>query len=372
MSKPSKFSLKSIRTDGWFERIAESVASFQALCDIVGERFFAFSLITGARITALTVDRRSPDDSLVDFEVAGLESPEGHDTQRLTLARFRQRLVSALIAEEPSGPVPQRETDVEAIQLHIGVRYLLLAPLYGYSLEELNCLPQDSMLTVIQDGSSIEVELHEFRRMMRSLVLDELDRVSQATQDEGEGIDLARIPEAEEASLAGDHERVIQILGSWASPLTILLRTPDGQMLGGETRGALSVALGLLGSSLVACSEPAQGEDVLRLAVQYAVDTTKAGQAYARLGAALVAELRFGEAVAPLRRAANAGAPPELVWPALSLAFLEQGRLLAAFGAAEEGAAQGVVSPKMAAVRAQVVQRMPALKTWLELCARTS
>ena len=54
----SEFELDSVRTDGWFERIGEGIGSFQALCEIVGERFFAFSIIVGARITALTVDHR--------------------------------------------------------------------------------------------------------------------------------------------------------------------------------------------------------------------------------------------------------------------------------------------------------------------------
>jgi len=68
-AKTREFDLDAIRTDGWFERIGEGIGSFQALCEIVGERFFAFSIIVGARITALTVDRRNPDLSLVDFVV---------------------------------------------------------------------------------------------------------------------------------------------------------------------------------------------------------------------------------------------------------------------------------------------------------------
>ncbi|MEN9579037.1 MAG: hypothetical protein RJA70_2046 [Pseudomonadota bacterium] len=369
MSTPTVFNLQSVRTDGWFERIAESVGSFQALCDILGEKFFAFSLITGARITALTVDRRNPDESLVDFEVAGAE--DSQDSQRLTLGRFRQRLVSALIAEEPNGPPPQRDTDVEAMQLHIGVRYLLLAPLYGYQLELLSCSPQESLLTLIQEGEPVEVALDEFRRLMRSQVLDELDRVAE-DGSRGQGIDFSQIPEAESAASRGDHQRVIEILGSWAGPLTILLRTPDGQMLGADTRGLLSTALLLLGTSLVACAEPAQGEDILRLAVQYAVDTPKAAQAYAGLGAALILEQRYGEAIATLRRAANLGADPKDVWPKLALAFLEQGRVLAAFGAAEEGLAKGVSDPTLRAVRAQALDRLPAFPAWAEHCASAS
>jgi len=129
------------------------VGSFQALCDIVGERFFAFSLITGARITALTVDRRNPDNTLVDF-VVGLGDDEATraDTQRLTLSEFRRRLVGALVADEPSGPPPKRPSDTEAIQLHIGVRYLLLAPLYGYSLVELAIVPTGSTVRALHDG----------------------------------------------------------------------------------------------------------------------------------------------------------------------------------------------------------------------------
>ncbi len=359
----STFNLHSIRTDGWFERIAESVGSFQALCDILGERFFAFSLITGARITALTVDRRNPSESLVDFEVGGAEG-DGRSSQRLSLGRFRQRLVSALIADEPNGPQPQRETDVEAIQLHIGVRYLLLAPLYGYRLEELRCESEHSLLKLSQDAAPVVVELEEFRRLMRALVLEELDRVADAEQGE-EGIDLGRIPEAEEAAERGDHQRVVAILGAWAAPLTILLRTPDGQMLGTETRATLAGAMRLLGSSLTECGEPTQAEEILRLAVQYGVDTPRAAEAYAGLGRALNREQRYGEAIAALRRAANLGAEPELVWPQLAQAFLEQERLLAAFGAAEEGLSHGVEDPALTSVRAQVIERLPAFQAWL-------
>src|SRR5260221_8229004 len=105
MSVGHIFPLDAVRTDGWFERIGEGIGSFQALCEIVGERFFAFSMITGARITAVTVDRRNPDNTLVDFAVgAGEQEESTADTQRLTLADFRRRLVGALLTEEMSSP----------------------------------------------------------------------------------------------------------------------------------------------------------------------------------------------------------------------------------------------------------------------------
>src|ERR1041385_7883134 len=116
MPSDQAFSLEAIRTDGWFERIGESVGSFQALCDIVGEAFFAFSMITGARITALTVDRRNPDNTQVDFVIAaaGDEDTEP-DVQRLTLVDFRQRLVGALLTEDAVPPAPERDTDLEGL-----------------------------------------------------------------------------------------------------------------------------------------------------------------------------------------------------------------------------------------------------------------
>src|SRR5580658_10336665 len=121
--KPREFELESVRTDGWFERIGEGIGSFQALCEIIGERFFAFSIIVGARITALTVDRRNPDLSLVDFVVGVSDGDTDLEPQRLTLADFRRRLVGALLVEDDRpAPRPVRETDVESIQFYLGVR----------------------------------------------------------------------------------------------------------------------------------------------------------------------------------------------------------------------------------------------------------
>ncbi|HEU4539382.1 MAG TPA: hypothetical protein VFS00_34925, partial [Polyangiaceae bacterium] len=94
MAKPKAFPLDAVRADGWFERIGEGIGSFHALCEIVGDRFVAFSLITGARITALSVDRRALDNTIVDFVVGGGE--EEGEPQRLTLGDFRRRLVAAL------------------------------------------------------------------------------------------------------------------------------------------------------------------------------------------------------------------------------------------------------------------------------------
>src|SRR5687768_4751742 len=157
MPQPRSLSLELVRTDGWFDRVGQTVSSFQALCDILGERFFAFSLITGVRITALTVDRRHPENTLVDFTVGGADGAEA--SERLPLADFQRRLVSALLLEAQHGPAPQREQDAEAIQHFIGPQYLLLAPLYGLTLTDLSFENGEVAIHYVHDEVEHEVAL---------------------------------------------------------------------------------------------------------------------------------------------------------------------------------------------------------------------
>jgi hypothetical protein len=339
-AKMKTYPLDALRTDGWFERIGEGIGSFQALCEIVGERFFAFSMITGARITALTVDRRDSDRTLVDFTVA-VPSPDGpaQETQRVTLADFRRRLVGALLADDESGPAPTDPNDVEGLQAHIGVRYLLLAPLYGYSLHGLDVRSGVSTLTVIRDGEEEQYDLDDFRKRVRGHVNDELERVA----SKGRGaIDLTRVPEAEEAARAGDDAKVIKLLGPWPAPLAILLRTPEGQMLAPEHRSTIAKGLGLLGSACVRLGDVMQAEEIFRLAIQYAQDGDAAPDIFLRLGTAVLDDGRAGEAIAPLRRAAALGADPKDTWPVLGRAFFERRYYVAALGCVREAIAAGV------------------------------
>ncbi len=353
MPAPLEFDLDAIRTDGWFERIGEGIGSFQALCDIVGARFFGFAMITGARITALTVDRRNPDNTLVDFVVGPPDAEvTEEDSQRLTLADFRRRLVAALVTEEPNGPPPTRATDTEALQLFVGVRYLLLAPLYGYSLTRLTIDDRGSIVDLLHDGIEESYELDELRFRIRTHVREELERVSKGG---GRGaIDLGRVAEAEAAENQGDSVRVIELLGTWPAPLAIFLRTPEGQLLGGETKAMIARGLGILGSACILLGEVEKGEEVLRLAIQYAGDGAAAPEIYARLGESMARDQRWGEAIGPLRRAANLGAEGMRIWPVLAEAFVARGRFVAALAAVTEARAAGVGDARLARVNASI------------------
>jgi len=359
-------SLDLVRTDGWFDRVGQTVSSFQALCDILGERFFAFSLITGARITALTVDRRHPENTLVDFTVGANES-SNDEAERLPLADFQRRLVSALLLDAQHGPAPQREQDAEAIQHFIGPQYLLLAPLYGLSLRELCFDNGEPQLKFTCDAIEHAASLDEFRSNLRERVRAELNHV--ARPETRNAIDLSHVAQAEGLFARRDYAGVKELLGTWPAALTIFLRTPEAQALPPDTRGTLAHALGLLGSACSALSEASQAEEILRLAVQYAGDTPVAAQIYERLGSALLAEQRHGEAIGPLRRAAMLGATS--VWPRLSEAFLERGRFLAALGAVEEARRSGLEEATVAEVRRRVEERLAGvLAPWRTLVTR--
>lgn len=362
---PSKrqFPLDALRTDGWFERIGEGIGSFQALCEIVGERFFAFSIIVGARITALTIDRRSPDQTLVDFVVGSGEQEGELEPQRLTLADFRRRLVGALLVEEDKHPPPpDRETDIEAIQLYIGVRYLLLAPLYGYSLVSLSFDGVVPQVTALHDGIEERYDLDTLRLRIRTHVREELERVATGARS---AIDLSKVAEAEACALRKEWPKVIALLGTWPAPLAIFLRTPEGQMLAPEARALIAKGLGLLGSACVHLGEVEQAEEVFRIGIQYAQEGMAAAELFRRLGEALLVNDRAGEAIGPLRRALAFGGPPKDVLPPLARAFIKRGRYVAAFACLKDALSAGAPERDLAEdIRVVEVKLGPALTAW--------
>jgi hypothetical protein len=367
MAEKKEYALDSIRTDGWFERIGEGIGSFQALCEIVGERFFAFSIIVGARITALTVDRRSPDQTLVDFVVGVGEADGDLEPQRLTLADFRRRLVGALLVEEDrDAPPPERETDVEAIQLFIGVRYLLLAPLYGYSLLALQVegtgKDVKAELTVSHDGAEETHDLAQFRLRMRAHIREELERVATGARS---AIDLSKVAEAEAAALRNEWAKVVALLGAWPAPLAIFLRTPEGQMLAPDARGLIAKGLGLLGSACVHLGEVEQAEEVFRIGIQYAQEGMAAAELFRRLGEALLINGRPGEAIGPLRRAVAFGGSRADVMPPLARAFLKRGRFVAAYACLRDAMEAGVGERELAEELRQLENALgPSLTAW--------
>jgi tetratricopeptide (TPR) repeat protein len=347
--------LDAVRADGWFERLGDDSPNFRQLCDAVGEKFVAFSVIAGVRITALTVDRRSPDATLVDFVV-------GDDTteQRLALGEFRRRLVSAILAEEAPSPVDEieqeDESDLEAIQEVIGFRYVLLAPMFGIKLLELRRGGDEPAELLVESmGSEEEMTVGQLREVIRERVRRELERSRPSSPF---AIDLAAIPAAEEAMADGDHAKAIELLGAWPGPLSLLLRTTEGAQLSPEVKATLARALGLLGSAYVRAERFDWAEEVMRLGIQWGQDGPAAGDLFRRMGESCVVRDRHGEAIGLLRRALALGASSHEVLPLLAAAYAERNRWVAAALCAEEALALGADAEQMGALRDDAVDKL--------------
>lgn len=340
MAQKRTISLERIRTDGWFERLGESIGSFHTLCDVLGERFFAFALIAGARVSSLMIDRFNPDQSLVEFSFGGPDDGPG-ETERLTVVEFRQRLVATLLTKEPQGPPAQEiGDDLEALQKHIGPRSLLLAPLYGYGLKELAVDRDDTVLHTERDGIAESFDVTVFRERLLEHVRDDLERGVE--RQGGTAIDLNNVDEAEKAATEERWDRVVQLLGSWPMPLAIYWRTPEGQLLPDQARQRIAEGLGLLGTACAKLGDEAQGEEVLRLAVQYAQDGAAAAKIFGRLGKMFMDGERFGEAIGPLRRAEALGAKAEDVLPDIVRALIARERYVQALSYLLEAKDKGV------------------------------
>lgn len=332
------YPLDKARADGWLEQLGQGSSSFEQLCDIVGARFVGFSIIAGLRITALTVEPRDPSQSLVEFEMDGASEP-----QTLTLAELREHLVDMVGADqlEPDVPAPTGAADSEELQSFIGFRYVLLAPLFGIRLEELRIDGEgEATIEVTRDGERVELTLAEFRAELRAEV--EAEGARHKRDKSPFAIDLNVIPEAEAALEGGRPARTVELLGAWPHALALLLRTSEGQRLAPEVRATLAEALGVLGSAYVALERHEWAQEVLRLAIQWGQEQPNvSADLFRRLGEALMAEGRHGEAIGLLRRAHGIGAKSAEVLPALARCFLERKRLLAALVCAEEALSAG-------------------------------
>lgn len=360
MTKLHTIALDRIRTDGWFERLGESIGSFQTLCEVLGERFFAFSLIAQARVSSLMIDRFNPDNSLVEFCFSGAGDPDDEDTERVNVVEFRRRVVERLLHEEVAGPTSPEllANDTEALQRHIGARLLLLAPIYGFGVREMLIEGSTSSLRVDLDGDESVIALTEFRRLLQNRVRDELDRRGDRASS-GSAIDLNDVAEAEKAAAENRWEKVVQLLGSWPMPLAVYWRTPEGQMLPDPARQRIAEGLGLLGTACSKLGDAAQGEEVMRLAVQYAQEGISGSRIFARLGRMLMEGSRPGEAIASLRRASMLVPADSPEQPSI---LLDLARCFQARGAKVSTLASLVAAKRAGASTADAME----LQQWLE------
>jgi len=343
--------LKAARADDWFEKVASSAPNFDQLCDAIGRKYVAFALVAGVRITALSIDPRQSDNTQVTFGIG-----ESTDEHVMALPEFRRCLTQALMQLEEPGDLPTDLDNVEGVQRYLGVRYLLLAPIFGITVHELRVGGDQPPSVLIGLGSlADEVSVDEFREVIREAVRREEQT---AKPQKPFAIDLGKIPEAEAALHRGDHERAIELLDPWAGPLSMLLRTPQGQSLGADAKAALARALGLLGAAYSRKEEYPSAEEVLRLGVQWVQDGQVAGQLFSQLGEIALRQGQHGQAIGLLRRALTLGGPRDQVLPLLAECFLDRGRAVAALVCINEAVSLGVEEAKVQESRASALAKV--------------
>jgi hypothetical protein len=338
-------SLDDVRADGWFERLGEGSAAFAQLTGIVGSRFVAFAIVAGLRITALAVDARNPDSSSVEFGVG-----DGGPSQKMPLGEFRRRLAAALLGEdEGARPLPASPKS-EDLQALIGFRYVLLSPIFGIKLLSLKVAPKaEPIVEVERAGGRASLTVASLRELVRQGIRDEAARAAAPKQPFA--IDLEVVKTARLASEAGQPERVVALLGGWPGPLSMLLRTAEGQSLTKEVRTTIAEGLGILGSAYGALDRGDWAHEVLRLAIQWGADGPATADLFRRLGKAHLDTARPGEAIGLLRRGLALGGSAQAILPLLARAFAGRQRHIAAMLTIEQALEAGVDPAVLADVR---------------------
>ncbi len=314
---PRLYDLSAARPDGWFEEVLKQSPDFERACQIIGRNTLALGLVAGARIASLSPSAHAQNQTVVEFSI-------GEDTtqREVLLPEFRETVAQYLLAPlSPSG-LPA-DPDVEALQAHIGGRYMLEAALFKVLPIELRHDLGLSEVTLEFNGVRHTLPLEDFRDVMDERVRAELGL---GDQDDGMAIDLSLVDSAGEANANENWGSTVAMLTPWLTPISMLLRTGEADELSEEVHARLSESLDLLGTAYANLGDLDAANEVLRLGVQWAGESSKAGDLFFALGRASVAGGKHGEAIGLLRRAIRLGVDERLAMPLLaeSLAAREQ------------------------------------------------
>lgn len=359
-----QFDLEQVTADGWFERLAAEIAEFDDLCRAIGERFVGFAYIAGVRVTSVALDPAAPDASMVEFALG-----DSDGVQELSLRDFRERLAGALIAHDDTGPELPDTPEASDVQAYIGHRRLLLAGLFGIRLVSLfHGGDEPPTITLSLGTVEEELSLQGLHEVLEKAVRSELARTRPSQPF---SIDFKRVPKAEEANRRGEFDETIALLGAWPGPLSMFLRTPQGQALGQAERARLVRALGALGQAYTEKGQPDWAEDVLRLGIQFGQELKETGPLFAELGRTRSLTDRPGEAIGLYRRALALGDDPRRVLPPLAEAFVARRRYVAALGCLSQAEALGADESALSDTRAQLSEALgKAFDNYRELMAK--
>ena len=327
--------LDGVRADGWFDRVLSGVPALGRLCAGVGEALVALSLVAGYRIVSASVDRNTSAVSELQWvrDVPGGEEEAGAGSPD----ELRDAVIAALMEDEES-PTLRGRVDDDALRAIVGMRTILLAPLFGIDMRAVTVGEAGTLLALGADDGEVEVPLPEVRKFLRARVIE----VLRAARPRAVTVDLAQLDAVCEAGAEGRDDEVLAVMAPQFGALVAYLRTPDGAAMGPEGRAVVARALATLGRSLMRIDRAEESGDAFRLAAQYAQDGPAAAEVYQSLGEALSVLGRPAEAIGPLRRAMalDPALRPALL-PMLTRCYLATGRAVAAAGLVEEMRAAG-------------------------------
>jgi len=356
---PRVYDLSAARPDGWFEQVLEQSKDFEKAAELIGRSTLGLALIAGARILSLTANPTSASLTTVEFSLG-----QDPTVRQVPLSEFRELIGQVLLTPLENWSLPD-DPDEEALQAHIGGRYLLEASLLQVEPLELRNDLGLSEITLQFNELRHVLALEDFRD-----VLDERVRSELGIDRPGENaIDLALVDQAEEANAHGNWGATVAMLNPWLTPISMLLRTGESEDLGAEVHGRLSVSLDLLGTAYANMGELNAANEVLRLGIQWAGESGKAGSLFLALGRASVASEKHGEAIGLLRRAIRLGAEEREALPLLAQSLNARDQVLAAMVCNERARDLGAEAAELDAVAVELQTRLgeawPRFQAWI-------
>jgi len=346
---PRVYDLSTARPDGWFDGVLAQSEDFEKACQIIGRNTLGLALVAGARVSSLTANPHSEERTMVEFSI-------GRDptVRQVPLPEFRQTIAQYLLTPLQGVALPENP-DVEVLQAHVGGRYMLEASLFYVRLLELRHEVGLSEVVVEFNDLRHTLTLDDFRDVIDERVRAELGIEQPA---DGMAIDLAVVDQAEEANAHGNWGATVAMLTPWLTPISMLLRTGEAGTLSEEVHGRLSESLELLGTAYANMGDFDAANEVLRLGVQWAGESSKAAELFLTLGRASVASDKHGEAIGLLRRALRLGADEHQALLLLARSFAARNQSLAALVCLEQAGGSVADDPSLADLEADLQDRL--------------
>ncbi len=349
-------------SETWFESMTKRIDGFEEVCDVVGNRFMAFSLIIGINLRAVMHNPEYPSDSTVEFVIGDEE--EVHDAG---IEDFRKMLLVSLLSNDPPPKPVMLPPGRDEVARLVGVRYLLLAPLYGVKLRKLYILDQSLgvggySIQFDHEGETREWTLGRFREFLRDFVASE-----QIHEPAARGRFAAEdVRAAEKALGAGNPEKALESLRDWILFVRNYRLTGSIAQLVGEPDALFARGLLLTGRAYRLLDRNRLSEDLVRFSIQLLPSGKTSAKFYYELALVMLGEGRFSEAIGPLRHAEKLGLSQERIFPHLARAYLRCDRVVGAAMLYGELNREGLLDAEGTKLFEEARRRLGPARTLLE------